>query len=79
MDGEWAYRLPTDTYVGDLRVLGERNAPQLDGIAWYGGNSGVEYSKGHDCSGWEEKQDSSSRCGPHPVGRKATAILIMDF
>lgn len=31
------------TYAGDLDILGENNAPGLDEIAWYGGNSGVGY------------------------------------
>ena len=82
-EGSSKYRLPTeaeweyaaragsvaDTYAGNLEVLGERNAPLLDEIAWYGGNSGVDYD-GWDCSGWDEKQYPSSRCGPHPVGQK---------
>ena len=72
-EAEWEYaaraRTVADTYAGNLEVLGERNAPLLDEIAWYGGNSGVDYD-GWDCSDWGEKQYQSSRCGPHPVGRK---------
>ena len=73
-EAEWEYSARAgsegDTYAGDLRILGANNAPVLDGIAWYGGNSGVSYSGGHDCSDWEGKQNRSERCGTHPVGRK---------
>ena len=38
---EYACRAGTETaiYTGDLDILGERNAPALDPIAWYSGNS----------------------------------------
>ena len=74
-EAEWEYGAragtETDTYAGDLRIAGDRNAPLLDRIAWYGGNSGVSYDGGYDCSDWEEKQYRSNRCGTHPVGQKA--------
>ena len=73
-EAEWEYAARAgsegDTYAGDMRILGRNNAPVLDGIAWYGGNSGVSYSGGYGCSDWEGKQNRSERCGPHPVGRK---------
>ena len=52
-------------------VEDSRNAPQLDAIAWYGGNAGVDYADAHDCAHWAETQDPLlERCGPHPVGQK---------
>ena len=60
----------TALYTGGLTIRGDNNGPELDPIAWYGGNSGVSYSGGYDCSGWPAKQYSSSSCGTHPVGGK---------
>ena len=46
------------------------NAPGLDTIAWYGGNSGVSYEGGSDCSDFKGKQYSANTCGTHPVAKK---------
>lgn len=63
----------TATWVGDLEILGERKAPILDEIAWYGGNSGVDFDlaeEGYDSSSWPEKQYPHTRAGTREVGLK---------
>jgi formylglycine-generating enzyme required for sulfatase activity len=71
---EHACRAGTETalYSGPIEIPGERNAPALDPIAWYGGNSGVgfELEEGHDSSSWSEVQYPNSTSGTHPVGKK---------
>ncbi len=74
-EAEWEYAAragTTDaTYNGAMRILGWNNAPELDGIAWYGGNSDVRYGgRTFDCSDWRQTAHVLTRCGPQPVGRK---------
>ena len=71
---EYACRAGTETaiYSGELVILGENNAPALDPIAWYSGNSGVDFDlpNGYDSSDWPEKQYPHTQAGTRLVGRK---------
>ncbi len=75
-EAQWEYACramtQTATYVGELKILGENNAPQLDEIAWYGGNSGhgYELEEGFDSRDWPEKQYDHSKAGSREVGQK---------
>jgi formylglycine-generating enzyme required for sulfatase activity len=52
--------------------LGRNNAPLLDEIAWYGGNSGQGYELevGEDSSDWPEKQYPHTKAGSRPVATR---------
>jgi formylglycine-generating enzyme required for sulfatase activity len=71
---EYACRAGTETanYTSALDILGENNAPALDPIAWYGGNSGVDFEldSGYDSSDWPEKQYPHTKAGTRPVKLK---------
>ncbi|MCB9701891.1 MAG: formylglycine-generating enzyme family protein [Myxococcales bacterium] len=75
-EAEWEYACRAGTkaatYAGAIEIRGENNAPVLDAIAWYGGNSGVGYelAQAYDSSGWPEKQYEHSRAGTREVGEK---------
>ncbi len=62
----------TSTYAGEIKILGERNAPILDAIAWHGGNSGVDFDLGDgwDSSRWPQKQFDHQQAGSRKVAQK---------
>ncbi|MBL8269334.1 formylglycine-generating enzyme family protein [Steroidobacter sp.] len=75
-DAEWEYAARAGTtgaiYKGTLEILGKSNAPALDPLAWYAGNSTVGYvGRGFDISYRPERQHAESAIGgPRNVGTK---------
>lgn len=58
------------TWIGDLMLQTERDAPELDAIAWYRTNSGVDFELGNAVDLSNSTGQHHTRAGTHPVGRK---------
>ncbi|NNJ85107.1 MAG: formylglycine-generating enzyme family protein [Gammaproteobacteria bacterium] len=75
-EAQWEYACragtETATHGGPIALSGSNHAKVLDAIAWYGGNSGIDFEldNGCDSSGWREKQYDHRLAGTHPVARK---------
>ncbi len=74
-EAQWEYACRAGgteaTYAGPLDVRGENNAPGLDAIAWYAGNSSVGYrGRGWDTADWPEKQYPGGLAGVRLVAQK---------
>ena len=64
------YRIPGTT--GELTILGALHGPELDAIAWYGGNIGVDpkFPNAADSKSWSQKQYDHSHAATQPVRLK---------
>ena len=80
-EAQWEYACrsgtETNTYIGDLEELSDCNSPELDRIAWYGGNSGHKFDLEGDAGdspnnySWiTNTQYEFDRFGTRKVGRK---------
>ena len=70
---EYACRAGTQgmTYAGDFEIEGRNNAPKLDPVGWYMGNSSHNYlGKGFDPTTFEERQYLGNAAGPRRAGGK---------
>lgn len=69
-------------YSGELEAMGDSNAPALDPIAWYSGNSGegFELEQGADLSFYSDRQYVNEQSGTREVrGKRPNAWGLYDM
>lgn len=75
-EAQWEYACRADKktalYTGAIEILGDANAPALHPIAWYGGNSNVDFELNNGIvRDWlSNMQFPEGPAGTHPVKRK---------
>ena len=75
-EAQWEYACRAGStaalYTGGITLKGQCNAPELDPIAWYAGNSGneLEVTNPYDSKDWPEKQYPHTQAGTHRVKQK---------
>ncbi len=73
-EAQWEYACRAGTssalYNGPLTIKGAYHGPELDEIAWYGGNSGLASELAFDTRKWRERQSDAPYSGTHAVGQK---------